>query len=149
MLAGRVNNWIWAVLAWIGVIFVSSTSLASKWAEGLFDFISSEFLSGLHRDSPSFGIVHLVADKGFHVSLFCILAILLWLAIMYDGRKWLLILLSGAVVGTCSELLQRFFPDRDPAVRDVLINIGGTALGLMFCVAATRVFSHPRSAVQV
>ncbi len=149
MLAGRVNNWIWAVVAWIGVIFFSSTSLASKWAEGLFNFISSEFLSGLHPDSPSFGIVHLLADKGFHVSLFCVLAILLWLAVMHGGRKWLLILLAGASVGACSELLQRFFPDRDPAVRDVLINIGGTALGLIVCKLATRVFSRHRSAVQV
>jgi len=34
--------------------------------------------------------------------------------------------------------LQRFFPGRDPALRDVLINVGGTALGVAASVLAAK-----------
>ncbi len=134
----RINVWFWAVIAWIGVIFFSSTSLASQWAEQFFSLISANLLSGLERNSSSYGTIHLLADKGFHVSLFCILAILLWRALPNSSKKLWLIVLAGAIVGSCSEILQRFFPDRDPAIRDVLINIGGTALGLILCLASAR-----------
>ncbi len=56
-----------------------------------------------------------------------------------------MILLCGAIVGSCSEYLQRFFPDRDPAIRDVLINIGGTALGLLICRSVVK-WHHNRIA---
>jgi VanZ family protein len=130
----QVNRWIWVVAVWIGVIFFSSTSLASKWAEGTFHFVSAQLFSNLEQ-RPSFDLIHLLVDKGFHVSLFCILAILLWQAIDSGARKPWFILGCGAVVGSCSEFLQRFFPDRDPALRDVLINIGGTTLGVLLCLA--------------
>lgn len=134
----RANPWPWLTVAWIGVIFFSSTSLASKWAESFFTFLSGEFLKSLKHNSSSYDVIHLLADKGFHVSLFCILAMFLWLAIRRLPRKPAVIILCGAVVGSASEFLQRFFPDRDPALRDVLINIGGTALGVLVCYAATR-----------
>ncbi len=85
---------------------------------------------------PSTGLFHLLVDKGFHVSLFCVLAILLWFALPRGPDKQLWIVGCGAVVGSCSEFLQRFFPDRDPAIRDVFINIGGTVLGVLLCQAA-------------
>ena len=138
----RVSNWVWAAFVWIGVIFFSSTSLASKWAEGFFSLLADTFLGQLQRQSASYGIIHLIADKGFHVTLFCVLAVLLWQAFRHSEKKIWLILLSGAAVGSCSEFLQRFFPGRDPAIRDVLINIGGTLVGIAFCVAVTKVLSH-------
>ena len=129
---------IWLVLAWIGVIFFSSTSLAGKWAEGAFRFLSDLFLFQMPRESSSYGVLHLLADKGFHVGLFCVLAILLWWALPGSQAKASMIVLCGAVVGSCSEFLQRFFPDRDPAIRDVLINIFGTVLGLALCLTVRR-----------
>ena len=140
----QVNAWIWAVLLWIGVIFFSSTSLASKWAEEFFRFISGAFLNQLQPDSSSYGIIHLLADKGFHVSLFCVLAVLLWLALQNVAKKSWVIVLCGAVVGSCSEFLQRFFPDRDPAIRDVIINVCGTVLGLAICAATVKMYSQRR-----
>ncbi len=134
----RINVWFWAVIAWIGVIFFSSTSLASQWAEHLFSAIAAIFLSGLDRNSSSYGAFHVLSDKGLHVSLFCILAILLWRALPNSPRKLWMIVLTGAIVGSCSEFLQRFFPDRDPAIRDVLINIGGTVLGILLCLSFAR-----------
>ncbi len=138
----RVNNWVWAAFVWIGVIFFSSTSLASAWAERTFGFLTDTFFAHLPHESSSYGILHLLADKGFHVTLFCVFAVLLWQALRHSERKVLVILLSGAAVGSCSEFLQRFFPGRDPAVRDVLINIGGTMVGIAFCIAATKFLSH-------
>ena len=131
--------WFSCVGLWICVILFSSTSLALRWAEHSFGFLSTVLFSGLPHGSSSYEIVHFLADKGFHVSLFCILAILLWKALLMSPHKALLILAIGAVVGCCSELLQRLFPDRDPAIRDVLINIGGTALGILCCLAVRKI----------
>ena len=136
--------WAWVALAWIGVIFFSSTSLALKWAEGGFSFLSSALLQHLKENTSSYHLAHLLADKGFHVTLFFVFAVLLWLALGRNVRKGWIILLAGAVIGCISEFLQRFFPDRDPALRDVLINTGGTALGLAICFAIGRVRSSRR-----
>jgi VanZ family protein len=137
-----VSVWVWAAFAWIGVIFFSSTTLASRWAEASFNLLANTLISPLQRDSVSYGIIHLFADKGFHVTLFCVLAVLLWQALRHSEKKIWVILLSGAAVGSCSEFLQRFFPGRDPAIRDVLINIGGTAIGIAFCIVVTKALSH-------
>jgi VanZ family protein len=143
--------WRSAVAAWIAVIFFSSTSLASEWCESGFSYVSS-LLFRQHPHSSSYDLVHLLADKGLHVTLFCMLAILLWQALPNVEHRVLIILTCGAAVGSCSEFLQRFFPGRDPAIRDVLINIGGTALGLAFCALGRlsverRSFARPPSAV--
>ena len=123
--------WWINVAVWIGVIFFSSTSTASYWCESAFNYVSGIFMSGVPRDSTSYGAVHIVADKGLHVTLFAVLGVLLFRAMMDPRKKVVRILLFGFVVGCCSEYLQSFFPDRDPAFRDVLINLGGTALGLL------------------
>lgn len=135
------DNWWFAVAAWIVVIFFSSTSTAGRWSENAFRYLTSAFRS---TDPPHFDLIHLLADKSVHVGLFCMLAILLWQALYHSRAKALKIIGLGAVVGSCSEFLQRFFPDRDPAVRDVLINIGGTCLGIAVCVAIIR-FSRSRA----
>src|ERR1700728_1510345 len=127
----RSNRWIFAVLAWIFVIFFSSTSLAAAWADAAFEFVAGFFWGEMRPDSGSYGLIHLLADKSFHVALFCILAILLWKALAPGSGKIPAILLAGAVVGSCSEILQAFFPGRDPAIHDVLINIVGTAVGTL------------------
>jgi VanZ family protein len=132
-----------AVALWVGLIFFSSTSLASEWAEEAFSYLSRLLLPGVHPHSHTYDWMHLLADKGFHVALFCVLAILLWRALPNISRKILVILAFGAVVGMCSEFLQRFFPGRDPAIRDVLINIAGTALGLILCGVISERTSAP------
>ena len=137
------RNWTWAVCAWTCVIFFSSTSLAEKWADASFGFLSNVFLHSFKEHTTSYNLVHLVADKGFHVTLFCVLAMLLWLALGSNDRKVWIILGTGAFIGSCSEFLQRFFPDRDPALRDVLINTGGTALGIILCLLIAKMFSRP------
>ena len=123
------------VIVWIGVIFFSSTSLASQWCEEAFRFLSSIIFSHLRPYDSSYGIIHLLADKSVHVGLFLVLALLLWQALPQADWKIARIILFGAAVGSASEFLQRFFPGRDPAVRDVLINVAGTAVGIGVCLA--------------
>ena len=139
-----MNTWRVAALCWISVIFFSSTSVAGTWAELAFTSLSSIFISGVQPKSASYDVLHVLADKGFHVAMFCILALLLWKALGPVPRKAPLIVFMGAVIGSCSEYLQTFFPDRDPAIRDVLINIGGTALGLVIIQLSSR---FPRDAI--
>jgi VanZ family protein len=127
-----------AVAVWIGVIFFSSTSTASYWCESAFSYLSGILMSGVPRDSTSFGAIHLTADKGLHVTLFAVLGILLSRAMLEPKNKVSRILAFGFLVGCCSEYLQSLFPDRDPAIRDVLINLGGTGLGVLISRLSRR-----------
>jgi len=129
--------WSLATIAWIGVIFFSSTSTAGRWSEQLYDAISRLFYTG-SNNLGSDSLLHLLADKGFHVGLFLILAVFLWKTIPDARWKVTAILLLGLLVGSCSELLQALFPDRDPALRDVLINLGGTTGGVTLCLGVRR-----------
>ncbi len=142
-----MNAWYLAVAAWISVIFFSSTSLASQLCEELFRWLSALLFARLPPTDPSYDVLHLIADKGLHVTMFLVLALLLWKAYSSKRGKVWLILLTGLIVGSCSEFLQRFFPGRDPAVRDVIINLGGTALGvcLVFFVSKLRGRSDDRA----
>lgn len=142
-----MNGWLLAVVAWVGLIFFSSTSAASQWCEQAFHFLSAMIFNHLRPDESSYGLIHLLADKGVHVSLFFVLALLLWK--MLPAAQWKIarILLCGALVGSASEFLQRFFPGRDPAVRDVLINIAGTAVGVATCVAWIKQRSREEAVV--
>ena len=136
MIIARTRLWALAVLAWTGVIFFSSTSTADQWGEQGFNWLTGIFFSHLGPESSSYAVFHLLAHKSVHIFLFLVLALLLWKAIPDGNWKITQILVIGALIGSCSEFLQRFFPGRDPAVTDVLINVAGTGLG----IAATLTF---------
>jgi VanZ family protein len=136
----RVNPWIPAALAWTGVILLSSTSTAAVWSEEVFRWLSGLFLGRVLRAGSSlYGFIHLLADKGVHVTLFLVLSVSLWKIVPPGPRKIARILIIGGIVGSASEFLQSFFPGRDPAIRDIVINVAGTAFG----IALVRLFSAP------
>jgi VanZ family protein len=120
-----------AVIGWTALIFFSSTSLAGRLSEQAFDTLSTLLFQGWHSAPGLYHPVHLLADKGVHVSLFAIFAVLLWNALPNSPHKLGYVILAGTVVGCCSEFLQQFFPERDPALRDVCINAAATALGAL------------------
>jgi VanZ family protein len=130
--------WVFAIIFWVGFIFFSSTSLARIESENAFAFFSGALFGPAPDQTTQHQVLHLLADKGFHVTMFCILALLLFKAIPERSHNRWIILLAGAVVGSCSELLQRLFPDRDPALTDVFINICGTALGIALWTALQK-----------
>lgn len=138
-----MNAWSWAAVAWIGVIFFSSTSLAGQSSEEAFSALS-HLIVHLQPGTSSYDVVHLLADKSVHICLFAVFAILLWGALGNATRKVVWILLIGAFIGSCSELLQNLFPGRDPAIRDVFINIGGTGLGLLLRIAILKLHRPER-----
>ena len=118
------------VVLWIGVIFFSSTSLAAQWCEELFATLSSMLLPHLSAAHPSYKHLHFIAEKSVHVTLFMLFAVLLWNAIPNKPRKITAIFLSSLLVACMAEFIQFFFPGRDPALRDVMIDLGGTAIGV-------------------
>jgi len=135
--SGRIP-WAWLLCGWIGVIFFSSTSLAGEKSEQAFGFLSEIFQMRLQTGTPSERVVHLLADKSVHIGLFCVLGILLWKTLPNAKRKIAVVLFWGAIIGSCSEFLQSFFPGRDPAISDVLINVAGTAIGMTIILAIAR-----------
>jgi len=144
MIVVRMNAWVWAAIAWIGVIFFSSTTVAGQSSEEAFGALSKLLLTHLQPGTSSYDIVHLLADKSVHVGLFFVLAVLLWRALPSAPGRVIAIMVIGAAIGSCSELLQMLFPGRDPAVRDVLINIGGTALGVGFSFGIGKLHASAR-----
>ena len=140
----RVNFWGWSAVVWVGVIFFSSSSLAGKSSEDAFSALSRLLLGQLQPGTPPYNIVHLLADKSVHIGLFAVFAVLLWKALADVRRRIGWILLLGAITGTCSEILQSFFPGRDPAFTDVLINIAGTALGISISAIFSKLHARRR-----
>jgi VanZ family protein len=129
--ASRINPWLPATLGWAAIIFLSSTTTAGVWSEEAFRWLSGLFLGRvMQAGNSAYGFIHLLADKGFHVALFLVLAVLLWKIVPPGPWKIARVLIVGGIVGSASEFLQSFFPGRDPAIRDVLINVAGTAVGI-------------------
>lgn len=131
------KRWAVAAVAWLALIFFSSTSIAGERSERAYEWVAITLL----RHPPHHGgedWLHFLAAKSVHLTLFTVFAILLWNALPALRWKFALIISIGLATGICSELLQRLFPDRDPAVRDVLINLGATILGATIMWLRTR-----------
>jgi VanZ family protein len=118
-------------------VFFSSTSLARQWSDLAFQAIVGA--NGSASDGHFTHVLHLVVEKGFHVFMFTVLALLLS-RVFASPTLWTIstILLIACVVGMCSEILQAFFPDRDPAIRDVIINFAGAVLGVVINAQVVR-----------
>lgn len=112
--------------------------MAGQSSEAAFSSLSWFLFRFFHPNYAEYRVIHFLADKGVHVVLFAVLAILLWQAMPQGPWKKAAIVLTGAFVGSCSEFLQSFYPGRDPAIRDVIINTAATALGLAICLAFSR-----------
>ena len=132
----KPHRWVWlaATGVWITLILFSSTSLASKYCERAFAWIYGSTVGKHFASNEALDLLHFIAEKGLHLTLFFVLGILLWQ--VFTAPRWRRlaeVVIVGLIVGTASELLQRFFPDRDPAIRDVLINVVGAFLGAVAC----------------
>lgn len=136
----RNNFWGWVAFSWLGLVFFSSTSLAARLCDQAFCSGYRVFLNRPDPAASSFALAHFVAEKSVHLTLFFVLALLLWNALGASRLKVTVILTLGLLAGSASELLQRFFPGRDPSIRDVVINLASTALG----IAVSAAFSQLR-----
>jgi VanZ family protein len=151
LLARRGRNpmaWTGLLPVWIGLILFSSTSLAGEVSDAAFTRLVAAHI----RRYDIFDLYHrwhvyFLAEKTVHLTLFIVLAIVLWRSLPNGPWRFGVVLLCGSLVGCCSELVQCLFPDRDPAVRDVLINAAGTAIGAAIGFFYTR--PQRRSAVRM
>jgi len=124
------KKWLIVTSLWVGLIFFSSTSLAAKYCERLYQFVRVHLLPSMIGMSGTEGVLHLIAEKGVHFTLFFTFGFLV--AHLVHGSPWgrlAKIAVFGLVVGSGSEFLQSFFPGRDPAIRDVVLNLVSAALG--------------------
>ena len=128
-----------ASAAWTGLILFSSTTLASELCEGAFARLYGATLGKHSASQNAFELTHFLAEKGLHLTLFCVFGILMWQ--VFTLPRWPRIgavLVAGLIVGTSSELLQTLFPGRDPAIRDVLVNGFGALLGAAISISKSR-----------
>jgi VanZ like family len=141
----RALAWL-SVLPVVGAIAVSCTDAAGAWCSQTFDV---EFRALFGNGGAAFWTIRFVAEKSIHVTLFTILGAALFRA--FRGvlqRAWWAVAI-GCALGGCSELLQRLFPTRDPAIRDVLINGTGVGLGVMISFCCEKVFDVGRASCPV
>lgn len=93
---------------------------------------------------------HFVLKKAVHMTLFLVFAFLLTQALEGNRRQIVLMtLLAGGLTGCLSELLQNFFPGREPTVRDALINLTSTGIGALLFSRSGQVlelFTSPKEA---
>jgi VanZ family protein len=132
--SGVRGPWLAASAAWTALILFSSTSLASEYCEHAFTWIVGSTVGKHFTSAKAYDWLHFLAEKSLHLTLFFVLGVLLWHAFTAPRRRRLVqVVLAGFVFGSASELLQAAFPDRDPAIRDVLINVVGAFLGAVAC----------------
>jgi VanZ family protein len=145
---GSRRFWLGSAIAWTTLILFSSTSLAAEYCERAFGWVYGSTLRKYFSSAAAYNLLHLLADKGLHVTLFSVLGILLWrVFVAARWRRITEVVLLGLIIGTLSEILQGFFPGRDPALRDVMINVFGTLLGAAASAGLTRTTENAQAVV--
>jgi VanZ family protein len=126
---GKLALW-GGVLAWMGLIFFLSAE-SDPGALSRFDFEG--------------------ADKLAHIILYAVLGLLLWRASRFAGGRllgaqptlWTYIM--GTVYGLSDEWHQKFVPQREADVMDLLADCIGIGLGIMAAVVYQRAKARART----
>ena len=111
----RVRGTVLAL--WVGLILFSSTAVAGRWANDLYNAVFTGF------DASGSTDVRFLAQKLFHVFLFVGLSWLL--SSITAGKKARQVLICGAwcfTIGILSEGVQLFVSTREPSLLDVMLN---------------------------
>jgi VanZ family protein len=134
------------VLVWMILIFSASADAGSSQRSSRLIRPILLWLFPSMPDDVVFGIV-LVVRKCAHLGEYAILAILLWRAIRQpvkgDPRPWSWreawwSVLIVAFYAATDEMHQRFVPNREATVRDVLIDTTGGLFGVLFLWVVVR-----------
>ena len=148
--------WYWMpVIAWMSLIFIASTDLAS--AQHTSRFIGP-FLGWIlpNISAETIQAVQFFVRKAAHVTEYAILAALLVRAFSASQRRLLAlhVILAVGVAAVCAaidEFHQSFVTSRTGAVGDVMIDITGAMLGAAICwtVINRRISSRAAAAQAV
>jgi len=129
----------WMLGAWI--VLVLSASLYP------FNFDPARFLSGAMQGFPDLRVWRPTSQRDTIVNLLVYMPIGLLLPLVLRPRlpaavRWLLAIVSGALLSLLVELLQHAIRARVPSLADWVLNVGSTAIGatlaLLFAVLPTR-----------
>jgi VanZ family protein len=133
----RISGRLLGLIALLGLLAFTSTSLAGEASDNFFHFLMALIFAHL-RSRRLLGIMHFTAEKSVHFVLFFVLATLLLKTMPESKCRTLRILSLALLTGIFSELLQFLFPGRDPSVRDVLIDFCGSVSGILWSAVFRR-----------
>ena len=143
--------WYWMpVIAWMSLIFIASTDLAS--AQHTSRFIGPFLGWMLPNISPeAIQAVQFFARKAAHVAEYAVLAALLVRAFSATHRqlrssKVIFAVGIAAICAAIDEFHQSFVASRTGALGDVVIDISGAALGAAICWAVINRRTSSRAA---
>jgi VanZ family protein len=128
---------LWLIVsgAWIAVTLLSSTGLAAVYCSHAFVWLYGSTIGKHFTSHKAYDRLYFIAQKSLHLTLFFVLGVMLWQVFLVPaGRRLIFVVLAGLIVGASSEILQFYFPNHDPEITDVLINMVGTFLGAGACV---------------
>lgn len=129
-----IPEWLLRGLAWLwlAVIALSQTDWAGEAANWLASLVLDSGPEGL-------GWTRYLAQKGYHVFIFSIFALLLTLPRGY--RDWRTRLTLSVTIGVLAEWLQTLSAGRNPAASDAVLNVAAGLATLWLC----RRFEFPPS----
>ena len=127
------------------------------WGNSLLPGSVSGAISGFVKDVLAFiipgmggtgGGGHGLLRKAAHFTEFaCLGALLTWLVCRLNMPKRLAV--AGALFVACvDETIQRFVPDRGPALKDVLIDISGAIVGMIFLLVGYAYVKRRKQAME-
>jgi VanZ family protein len=86
------------------------------------------------REMPSFGFWDSLVKKSGHFIGYGLLALALWFAVKWNGKKVWLVLLITFLYSISDEFHQSFIPGRHASLLDILLFDTAGAVTFVFCV---------------
>lgn len=142
---GRLCKYWLPLVLWITVIFGASTHLGAPSNTSYF------FRPIMHWLFPNMSeerveLIHHIVRKTAHFTEYAVLGFLSWRVVLLEPafrafslrRRCWFVLLFCMLYASTDEFHQRFVPDRQPAVQDVLLDTCGSGFALMAVLCARK-----------
>ena len=113
------------------------SSAISDWAGAVLSRIFGGEVDTVHG--------HGVLRKLAHGTEYLILGVELYL-LLRPERPWSTLALSGVLTALLDETIQLFVPERCGQIKDVWIDLGGFATGVLLCILAVRLSKQYKKA---
>ena len=128
------------------LVFIWGNSMLPGEISGAISQWVKDLLRCLFGKMPGYPQVgHGLLRKLAHFTEFtCLGMSLSWLFAMLD-KKFYIPLLCGFLVACTDETIQCFIPDRGPAVKDVLIDTAGVAVGIAILMAIAAIYQKTKN----
>lgn len=143
------------MLLWMGFIFYmsnQSADISSAQSGGVIEMLSGlPIIGGIVTKMMEVDIAQFVIRKSAHLLAYCILGILIFMAIYNDVRKVNVLSIKAfifTVLYACSDEIHQFFiPRRSCELRDVMIDSIGAIIGIVVIYSIIR-FTNRKNMIQ-